>query len=207
MVVEALVAKKLVEVMEVAERLAGLKVPAVKTPLTFKLVVVAPMPITSSPPLILVKTPAAPIEMVPVAPPVPRLIVVVPGPVPRLMVEEVPIPRLSVCAKEELPTVMAPVPWGAPIVRAPESEAGLSLVRARLVPVAEVKVVLDKLAKPETYQLVVVALEEVTLVKIAVAAPPAPMGVFLMVPASMVRPSTTIASVTELLGKDSAPLT
>lgn len=187
--------------------LVKVRTPRLVTPLTFKLVEVAPIPVTSSPPLILVKTPEAPIEMVPVAPPVPMLIVVVPGPVPRLMVDDVPIPRLSVCAKEELPTVIEPVPWGAPITRAPESEAGLSLLRARLVPVAEVKVVLERLAKPETYQLVVVPLVEVTLVKMAVEAPPAPMGVFLMVPASMVKPSTTSASVTELLGRSKAPLT
>ena len=91
------------------------------------------------------------------------------------------------------------------MVRAPASEAGLSLVTEMLVPVALVKVVLDKLVRPDTYKLVVVALEEVTLVKIAVEAPPAPIGVLMILPPSMVRPATTMASVMELLGKAMVP--
>jgi len=63
---------------------------------TFKFVVVAPIPRTANPPTILVWTPVAPIETVPVAPPVPIATVVVPGPVAMLTVEDVPIPKLSV---------------------------------------------------------------------------------------------------------------
>ena len=50
---------------------------------------------------------------------------------------------------------MRPVPADAPIVRAPESDAGLSLVIDRLVPVALAKLnAPSNLAGPETYKLV-----------------------------------------------------
>ncbi len=64
---------------------------------------------------------------------------------------------------EELPTVIRPVPWGAPIVRAPASEAGLSLETDMLVPVAL-----------EKARAVNEALVEVTLVPVAVVKPNAP---------------------------------
>ena len=45
---------------------------------------------------------------------------------------------------------MRPVPLGAPIVRAPESEAGPILTADRLVPVAEVNVRAAKVLAPKT---------------------------------------------------------
>ena len=101
--------------------------------------------------------------MPPAEPPVPMAMMVVLTPVPMLMVDDGPIPRLRVSAWVELPTVMAPVPLVAPMVSAPASEAGLSLLTAREVPVAEVKV-----------KLVVLILVEVTLVPVAVVKPNAP---------------------------------
>ena len=59
-----------------------------------------------------------------------------------------------------------------------------------------------KFVRPETYNRVEVRAVEVTLVKTAVLGPVTPIGVLLMEPPSMVRPLTTIASVTELAGKD-----
>ena len=130
---------------------------------TFKLVLVAPIPRTVKPPMTVVLTLVPPIWIPPKAAPVPMLMVVVPMPVPRLRVVVVPTPILTVSATLELPMVMMPVPWGAPMVRAPESEPGLSLVIARLVPVALVKV-----------KLVELILVEVTLVPVAVVKPKAP---------------------------------
>ena len=92
--------------------------------------------------------------------------VVVPGPVPKLIVDEVPIPSDSVCAAVELPTVIRPVPFGAPMVRVPESEAGPIRITDRLVPVAEVKVVLPRLVRPLTFKLVEVTEVPTAVVKV-----------------------------------------
>ena len=100
----------LVEVMLVAERVAGANEAAAKIPETYKLVEVAPIPTMVRPPKMVVETPVAPIRTPPKAPPVPMAMVVVPGPVPILMVEEVPMPKERVWATEELPTVIRPVP-------------------------------------------------------------------------------------------------
>ena len=59
-----------------------------------------------------------------------------------------------------------------------------------------------KFTAPDAYKLVVVA-----LVNIAVEAPVEPIGVLLIVPASIVRPSITIDSVIELFGKLTEPET
>jgi len=106
-------------------------------------------------------------------------------------------------------------------------------VTLRLVPVAEVKVkrlvfslvevTLPKVTDPEAFKLVEVmppvtftlvpvievrlALVEVRFVKIPVLGVVLPIGVLSMVPALMVRASTTMAFVTELFGKLRAPVT
>ena len=62
------------------------------------------------------------------------------------------------------------------MVRAPESELGLRRTTDMLVPVAEVKVVLDKFVRPEIYRLVEVTdvadifVNEVVEVKVIVPA-------------------------------------
>ena len=116
-----------------------------------------------NPPMMVVLTPAEPIWIPPrAALLVPMAMVVVPVPVPRLTVEDVPMPRFRVWLAVELPTVMAPVPCGAPMVRAPLSEAGFTLVTEMLVPVALVKERLpSKLVKPEISKLVEVTLSAV----------------------------------------------
>ena len=85
-------------------------------------------------------------------------------------------------------------------------------VEVRLVVVAEVAVrlvmvVVTRAVIPETYKFVEVRLVLVTLVNIAVEAEEAPMAVPLILPAVMVRVPSTMASVTELAGKDKAPET
>ena len=154
----ALVKKIFVVVIEVKVVLPKLEIPD-----TYKFVVVTPIPTMDNPPMMVVETLVAPIWIPPAAPLVPIKIVVVPGPVPILIVLEVPIPRDRVCATEEFPTVIRPVPWGAPMVRAPASLAGFNLVTLMLVPVALEKV-----------KVVKFALVEVTLVPVAVVKPNAP---------------------------------
>ena len=84
-----------------------------------------------------------------------------------LTVDEVPVPSERDCASDELPTVIAPVPCGDPIVRVPASPVdGLSLVMAKLVPVALVNVRTPRLVMPETFKLVEVALVPNRLVKV-----------------------------------------
>lgn len=101
----------------------------------------------------------------------------------------------------------------------------MSVTAARLVEVTFVAfrletVVLPKLVIPDIYRLVEVTfvamvltktvlsaatLVDVTFVNIAVEAPVVPIGVLLIVPPSMVRPFTTMASVILLFGNDKEP--
>ena len=61
--VELTLAKKaLVEVRLVTLKVAGEKLAAVRFPLTYKLVVLAPLPATKIPPLMIVVTPAPPVR-------------------------------------------------------------------------------------------------------------------------------------------------
>ena len=75
-------------------------------------------------------------------------------------------------------------------------------------PPARVKLVVEILVKVELTLTVVVAkkTEEVALVKTPVDGVVAPIGVLLIVPPEIVRPSTTMALVTESLGKTRKPL-
>ena len=141
----------MVEVTLVAMRSVTVVPAKLVVPEIFKLVEVTPIPTTVKPPIMVVDTPVAPIWMPPAAPPVPMAIVVVPGPVAIFTVDDVPMPRDRVWATLDLPTVMRPGPADAPLVRALESDAGLSLVIDKLVPVALAKLnVPSNLVGPET---------------------------------------------------------
>ncbi len=93
---DTLVKKALVEVMEVTLKLVGEKLAAERIPLTYKLVVVAPIPRTDSPPITVVETLVPPSWIPPKEAPVPIKMVDEPIPVPMFTVLDVPIPRESV---------------------------------------------------------------------------------------------------------------
>ena len=77
-----------------------------------------------------------------------------------------------------------------------------------VVTFVEVKSVLPKVAIVPTFAMneVVKRLVELALVKMPVAGVTKPIGVLLMVPPSMVKPLTTMRSVTELVGRVICPV-